>query len=125
MEDAHEFGARVAVLREQRGLNQEKFAEALGPGWSQSDVSKLERGTKPIYIAELVRITEILDVSMATLFEDDESAVALPILTPELRSLLRAGALLPPPILVAITQHARNLHRGLTSYLSGPIPEQR
>lgn len=125
MADGQEFGARVTVLREQCGLSQEEFAHAFGFGWTQSDVSKLERGTKRLEIPHLVRIAEMLGVSIAVLFEHDEEAGTLPILTPELRNLLRAGALLPPPFIAALAHHARILHQGLRGYIAAQVTQER
>ena len=57
----YEIGTRISSLRRQKGLTQEQLSELMDV--SIQMVSNLERGNKAIKIDNLVRISEILEVS--------------------------------------------------------------
>ena len=59
--DLVQIGARIAQRRKELNLTQEKLAEQMNV--SIQMVSNLERGNKAIRIDNLLRISEILDVS--------------------------------------------------------------
>lgn len=71
-EDAGEVLARgVARLRVDRGLTQEKFAEALG--MSSAFVAKLEQGKKAASIATISDMCTVLGVKPSELFAAGET----------------------------------------------------
>ena len=61
------FGLRVRALREQTGLSQERFADAIGAG--RSHLWKIENGKTNPTLEIIVRIARGLDISLAHLFE--------------------------------------------------------
>ncbi len=59
--DLQEIGKRICVRRKQLGLTQERLAEQMDV--SIQMVSNLERGNKAIRIENLIRLSQILDIS--------------------------------------------------------------
>ena len=59
--DQKESGKRIAALRRQRGLTQEKLAGQLNI--STSNLGKLERGLQSVSIDLLIEISEFFEVS--------------------------------------------------------------
>lgn len=65
------MGRRIQALREQRGWSQAEFAEQLGRrGFEmhQTTVAKLERGGRPLRVAEAVAIALMFGLPPAALF---------------------------------------------------------
>jgi transcriptional regulator with XRE-family HTH domain len=64
------FGKRFKRAREAKGLSQTETAERL-KGWGitayGSTIAKIEAGTRPVKLAELVAVTELFEVSVDTL----------------------------------------------------------
>jgi transcriptional regulator with XRE-family HTH domain len=61
--DEKALGARIAALREARGLTGQELGDALG--FSRSQVSKIEHGTRRLEVSELAVIADALEVSLA------------------------------------------------------------
>ena len=62
-----EFGLRVRALREQTGLSQERFADAIRVG--RSHMGKIETGKANPTLEIIVRIAGGLRITLAQLFE--------------------------------------------------------
>jgi len=58
-----ELGARIAALRETRGMTGEELGAALG--LSRSQVSKVEHGTRRLDVSEVAAIADALEASLA------------------------------------------------------------
>jgi Zn-dependent peptidase ImmA (M78 family)/transcriptional regulator with XRE-family HTH domain len=58
-----ELGARIAALREARGMTGEQLGLALG--LSRSQVSKVEHGTRRMDVSEVAAVADALEVSLA------------------------------------------------------------
>jgi Zn-dependent peptidase ImmA (M78 family)/transcriptional regulator with XRE-family HTH domain len=58
-----ELGARIAALREARGMTGEELGTALG--LSRSQVSKVEHGTRRLDVSEVAAVADALGVSLA------------------------------------------------------------
>ena len=56
------LGQRLKQARHVKGLTQEQTAERIG--FSVAHLSKIERGQKPINIAKLAELCDVLDVPM-------------------------------------------------------------
>lgn len=69
---AKKLGKRIAWLRKQAGLTQEKFAEATG--YSVEFISLIERGVNSPTIAGLEAISGVLAVEPRDLFNFDDIA---------------------------------------------------
>jgi Zn-dependent peptidase ImmA (M78 family)/transcriptional regulator with XRE-family HTH domain len=61
--DTCELGARIAALREARGMTGGELGAALGI--SRSQVSKIEHGTRRLDVSEIAAIADALEVSLA------------------------------------------------------------
>lgn len=61
--DTSELGARIAALREARGMTGGELGAALGI--SRSQVSKVEHGTRRLDVSEVAAIADALEVSLA------------------------------------------------------------
>jgi len=71
MSDAHVVGERIAFHRKRAGLSQVEFANVVGR--SESWVSQVERGARPIdRMSVLQRVADALSVSVAELRGDDD-----------------------------------------------------
>jgi Zn-dependent peptidase ImmA (M78 family)/transcriptional regulator with XRE-family HTH domain len=70
--DVKELGARIAVLREARGLTGQQLGDALG--LSRSQVSKIEHGSRKLEVSELAEIADVLEVSLAELLGTERSS---------------------------------------------------
>ena len=62
----HTFGARLVVLRKQKGWSQEKLS--LESGLARSYLGGVERGQRNIALLNIYRLAAALDVSPAELF---------------------------------------------------------
>jgi len=60
--DTKELGARIAALREARGITGQELGAALG--LSRSQISKVEHGTRRLEVSELAVIADALEVSL-------------------------------------------------------------
>lgn len=60
-----EFGRAVRKRREERGLTQDRFAEAIGV--TQSHVSSIERGAADIRVSTVAKIADALDLDLGEL----------------------------------------------------------
>lgn len=65
------IGQRIADLRRERGITQERFAEQVGV--SEKYVQRVEAGTN-LSIRSLVRFANALDVPLHTLIEPTQPA---------------------------------------------------
>ncbi len=70
--DLQEIGKRICVRRKQLGFTQEQLAEQMNV--SIQMVSNLERGNKAIRIENLIRLSQILDVSTDYILTGRETA---------------------------------------------------
>lgn len=82
--DAAELGARVAKLREARGLTGSQLGVALG--LTKSQVSKIESGSRRLDVSELAEMADVLEVSLGELLG-----------TPRSRSLALAARVMTQP----------------------------
>nr|AAM03020.1 regulatory protein C.BcnI [Brevibacillus centrosporus] len=60
------FGRKVRIIREQKGLTQEKLAEEAG--LHRTYISSLERGERSISLNNIEKIARALDVEIYQLF---------------------------------------------------------
>ena len=70
-----EVGAKIARLRDERGVAQRRLAAEIG--LDPSALSRVESGERGLAVSELVAIAEFLDVSMDELLRDDVAAAPL------------------------------------------------
>ena len=63
----HDVGRRIAELRTARGLTQEQLATRAGIGWKY--FQQIESGSENLTLRSLVRLANLLDVSMAELMK--------------------------------------------------------
>ena len=82
-------GARIRVLRVNRGMSQTMLAERIGVTFQQ--VQKYERGANRVGTSRLSQIASVLDVSVGELFES--SGAGSPGLNSPVRLLAEPGAL--------------------------------
>lgn len=61
------IGKNIAVIRRQKGLTQEDFAELMDKSWSY--VAKLETGTQNFSVGKLIDIAEYLGVDFSELLK--------------------------------------------------------
>jgi transcriptional regulator with XRE-family HTH domain len=61
------LGKRIAALRKQKGLSQEKLAERCG--YSVEFMSLVERGVNAPSVAGLAKIAKVLSVQIKDLFD--------------------------------------------------------
>lgn len=71
-----DVGRRIAELRRQRGLTQERFAERLGI--AANALQRIELGMQNLTIRSLVRLANGLGVPLASLFETPVSRAVRP-----------------------------------------------
>ena len=64
------FGKRIRTIRKQKGISQEKLA--LLAQIDRSDMGKIERGEFNLTLTKIYQISEALQVSVVTLFQEDE-----------------------------------------------------
>jgi len=64
------FGERVRMLRNKRGLSQEKFAALCQ--LDRTYISGIERGRRNPSVRNISRIAKVLDVSLSQLFKGVE-----------------------------------------------------
>ncbi len=64
-------GENIRRLREARGFSQTELARYLGESYRQQTVLKVEKGTRPLKLAEAVKIAEVLAVEVKDLYRSD------------------------------------------------------
>ena len=64
------FGKRIRTIRKQKGISQEKLA--LLAQIDRSYMGKIERGEFNLTLTKIYQISEALQVSVVTLFQEDE-----------------------------------------------------
>lgn len=106
--DVH-VGARIRLIRKDRGMSQGELADALGITFQQ--VQKYERGFNRISASKMFEASKALGVDPAWFFQGlddlptgagpDEEAIRTMLGTDEGRKLLSIAAHLPSPILGA------------------------
>lgn len=74
--DQH-IGARIAEIREKRGLSRTKFAERVrehvgGVGWSRQASWDVERGKKALAASDLVAVAWVLECTVADIMSTSE-----------------------------------------------------
>lgn len=70
-----ELGDRIRALRDQRGLTQAAFGEAIGV--EQSTVSRIEDGKRPLTARELALTSNVLGATIGQLLDQETAAPAL------------------------------------------------
>lgn len=70
-----QVGARVRVLRKERGLSQESLGEK--GGFHFSYIGQVERGEKNVSLMNLAKIAEALEVNLIQLFAYTEEEMEL------------------------------------------------
>jgi transcriptional regulator with XRE-family HTH domain len=75
-----QFGRRLRVLREERGVSQQALAAALAPlgitTWHQTTVGKIEAGSRAVRLTEALAVAELFATTVDELLEDPDSASA-------------------------------------------------
>lgn len=85
MVDLVEIGKRIQGRRKQMGLTQEQLADKMDV--SIQMVSNLERGNKSIRIENLIKLSEILNISTDYILTGKETAEDMQTLTEQMASL--------------------------------------
>ena len=85
MVDLVEIGKRIQGRRKQMGLPQEQLADKMDV--SIQMVSNLERGNKSIRIENLIKLSEILNISTDYILTGKETAEDMQGLTEQMASL--------------------------------------
>ena len=85
MVDLVEIGKRIQGRRKQMGLTQEQLADKMDV--SIQMVSNLERGNKSIRIENLIKLSEILNISTDYILTGKETAEDMQGLTEQMASL--------------------------------------
>lgn len=85
MVDLVEIGKRIQGRRKQMGLTQEQLADKMDV--SIQMVSNLERGNKSIRIENLIKLSEILNISTDYILTGKETAEDMQVLTEQMASL--------------------------------------
>ena len=60
------IGTKIRKIREERGIKQESIADEMGI--TQSSYGRLEKDDNRLTVTKLIKISEILNVSISTLF---------------------------------------------------------
>ena len=69
----HTIGTKIRKIRDERGISQENMATELGI--TQSSYGRLEKNDNRITVTKLIRISEILNVSVSVLFGEKATNV--------------------------------------------------
>mgnify|MGYP003291381408 CR=1 FL=1 len=80
-----EIGKRIQMRRKQMGLTQEQLADKMNV--SIQMVSNLERGNKSIRIENLIKLSEILNISTDYILTGKETTEDMQSLTEQMASL--------------------------------------
>ena len=96
-----ELGKRILTAREEKKMNQEQLASAIG--CSQSALSNYEKGKRQIYLSQLEKIAETLEKPLNYFLEnlDQQSDKAEPV--------TNENALFYQPISASIQQIISNI----------------
>ena len=85
MVDLVEIGKRIQMRRKQQGMTQEQLADKMDV--SIQMVSNLERGNKSIRIENLIKLSEILNISTDYILTGKETTEDMQTLTEQMASL--------------------------------------
>lgn len=85
MVDLVEIGKRIQGRRKQMGLTQEQLADKMDV--SIQMVSNLERGNKSVRIENLIKLSEILNISTDYILTGKETAEDMQVLIEQMTSL--------------------------------------
>ena len=66
-------GTRIRKIREERGIKQENIADEMGI--TQSSYGRLEKDDNRLTVTKLIKISEILNISVSTLFGEKAANV--------------------------------------------------
>ncbi|WP_339239915.1 helix-turn-helix transcriptional regulator [Paenibacillus sp. FSL R5-0517] len=83
-------GARIKVLRKERGLSQEALGEK--GGFHFTYIGQVERGEKNISLVNLAKIAEALEVDLSQLFtykNEDKGSAESEVVIQEIITMLR------------------------------------
>ena len=67
------IGTRIRKIREERGIKQENIADEMGI--TQSSYGRLEKNDNRLTVTKLIKISEILNVSVSLLFGEKATNV--------------------------------------------------
>ena len=67
------IGTRIRKIREERGIKQENIADEMGI--TQSSYGRLEKNDNRLTVTKLIKISEILNVSISMLFGEKATNV--------------------------------------------------
>ena len=85
MVDLVEIGKRIQMRRKQQGMTQEQLADKMDV--SIQMVSNLERGNKAIRIENLIKLSQILNISTDYILTGKETTEDMQSLTEQMASL--------------------------------------
>lgn len=100
--DMHAFAERLRLLREQRGLTQVRLAELLG--MTPRSYNRWERGGNTPHLDMLIRIADVLQVSLDELVGRAEPVHEPVVRNPQLHELIRQADGLPDEDQQALVQ---------------------
>ncbi|MFY2788466.1 helix-turn-helix domain-containing protein [Rhodococcus sp. MALMAid1271] len=87
------IGGKVKDVRVMRGMTQAQLAERLGDGWHQQTILRIESGSRPLRVSELMSFAEQLRVEPRALYDGSFVEIAVSTATErrveELESTLR------------------------------------
>lgn len=75
------IGSRIKKIREERGISQECIAFDLH--LAQSSYSRLEKDDRRLSVYRLIKIAEVLNVSMSVIFKEEQTAPPITASSPE------------------------------------------
>lgn len=76
-----DIGAKIQMTREEKGMSQEQLATALG--CSQSALSNYEKGKRRLYLAQLEKISEVLEKPVEYFIENNNQVNSCSLTTEE------------------------------------------
>lgn len=101
------LGARIKEFRDRQGLTQLQLAERIGV--APQTVSQIERGKEGTSMANLVRISTVLDVPLSELFEFDDAPARDKEKRRAVQALVRLVQHEDVTLIKQVTRHARLL----------------
>lgn len=72
LEQETEIGNQIAMYREKAGLTQQKLGDKIG--LTQDQIGLLERGQRNWKLSTLIKLTNVLDINLVTLFQSFEQS---------------------------------------------------
>lgn len=87
-----QIGAAVSVARRRLGWSQAALAEKLGEGWHQQTILRIEKAERPMKVAELLHMAEVMRIPAGQLCGQmtiTPDALALASRIAELEAILR------------------------------------